>query len=149
MTAPYEPGQAPTPASVGARVVAGLIDLIPTLALFFFLAKTIGTWETGDNGFHIELRNGDFILYVALVLAYYFFFELATGSTPGKMARRLVVVDVNGGKPSFGQLLGRNLMRIIDFAPFLYLIGFVAIIANDRNARLGDLAARTAVAQRS
>ncbi|MDX6285020.1 MAG: hypothetical protein QOG53_505 [Frankiales bacterium] len=135
------------PASVGARVVAALIDLVPTLALFFLLAKTVGTWETGGGQTRIELHNGAALLYVVLVLAYYLFFELLFSRTPGKMARGLVVVDVNGSKARPSQMVGRNLMRIVDFAPAFYLIGFVAVIANDRNARLGDLAAKTAVVQ--
>ena len=133
------------PASVGARVGAALIDLVPTIALFFLLAKLIGTWKTGDGQVRIELHNGAALVYVVLVLLYYFVFELVSGRTPGKLACGLIVVSADGSKVRPGQVLGRNLMRIVDFLPVFYLVGFIAVIANERNARLGDLAAKTAV----
>jgi len=43
----------------------------------------------------------------------------------------------------------RTLLRLIDALPLLYLTGFVCAAASKRTARVGDLAARTAVIQRS
>jgi uncharacterized RDD family membrane protein YckC len=136
------------PATVGRRVSATLLDFVPAIVLFFVLAKAIGTWQTSGGQVRFELKNGDFLVYVALILVYYFVFELLYGRTPGKMALGLAVVDVNGGKPGVGQLVGRTLMRIIDFLPTLYLVAFITTLATDRNARLGDLVAKTAVVQR-
>jgi len=39
----------------------------------------------------------------------------------------------------------RNLVRLVDFLPTAYGIGIVALLANSRNQRLGDIAAGTIV----
>ena len=39
----------------------------------------------------------------------------------------------------------RNVLRLIDILPFVYLVGCVSILVTSRNQRLGDLAAGTLV----
>jgi uncharacterized RDD family membrane protein YckC len=39
----------------------------------------------------------------------------------------------------------RNVLRIVDFLPVLYLVGLVTVAVSQRNQRLGDLAAGTLV----
>jgi uncharacterized RDD family membrane protein YckC len=145
VTAPPPNASVPAPASVGRRVAATLIDLVPLLALFALLAYTIGEWDLERPHRRIALRNEDFLLYLALVLAYYGVLEAAFGRTLGKAMLRLRVVRLDGSTPTTGQVAKRTLMRLLDFLPAFYLVGFVAAIANERNARLGDLVADTAV----
>ncbi|HEX2675275.1 MAG TPA: RDD family protein, partial [Polyangiales bacterium] len=54
------------------------------------------------------------------MLAYYIFFEAVFGRTPGKMLTGTRVVTVDGGTPSFTQILGRNLARYVPFEPFSF-----------------------------
>jgi uncharacterized RDD family membrane protein YckC len=67
------------------------------------------------------------------------------GQTVGKKLFRLRVVDIHGMKLQFSQVLIRNLMRIIDSMPALYLVGGVSCIINSHSQRLGDFAANTVV----
>ena len=133
------------PAGVGHRTAAALVDLVLMIGLFLVFAKAIGTWDTQGPTKRIALHDWDFILYVTAVLLYYFALEALTRRTLGKAIFGLRVADMGGGHPSPGQVLGRTLMRLVDFLPVFYLVGFVAALANERNARLGDLVAKTAV----
>ena len=137
-----------TPAGVGRRTAAALVDLVLMLGLGALFAYAIGTWDVEGSRKRIALEDWDFVLYVGAVLAYFFVLEATTRTSVGKALLGLRVADAGGGDPRPGQILTRTLMRVVDFLPVLYLVGFVAILANERNARLGDLAAKTAVVRR-
>jgi hypothetical protein len=87
-------------------------------------------------------------LYFALVLLYYFALEAALGQTVGKLLLGLRVVRADGGRPSVVAVAVRTLLRVVDWLPLLYLIGFITMMATGRRRRrLGDLAARTSLAR--
>jgi len=67
------------------------------------------------------------------------------GQTPGKRAMGLAVLNDDGTPLRWGAALTRNLLRAVDFLPFLYGIGLAAMLANRDFKRLGDLAAGTVV----
>jgi uncharacterized RDD family membrane protein YckC len=67
------------------------------------------------------------------------------GQTLGKRALRLRVMDVQGLKLQFSQVVLRNLLRAVDFLPAFYLVGGAACVLNRRCQRFGDLAANTVV----
>lgn len=67
------------------------------------------------------------------------------GQTVGKRLLRLRVMDVQGLRLQFGQIVMRNLLRFVDMLPAFYLVGGVAAFLNRRGQRLGDLAANTIV----
>jgi uncharacterized RDD family membrane protein YckC len=67
------------------------------------------------------------------------------GRTVGKWVLGLSAMDAGGGPISFGQALIRNLMRVIDWLPGLYLVGGCCALLDPAGRRLGDLAARTVV----
>lgn len=69
----------------------------------------------------------------------------AGGRTFGKAALGIRVVDVDGSPLSFLAALIRNLIRVVDLLPGVYLVGTIAVLATTRNQRLGDLAAGTIV----
>ena len=76
-------------------------------------------------------------------------FELLwNGQTPGKRLANTQVVRANGAPAEFGEVAIRNVVRIIDFLPFAYAIGFVVMFLNRRSRRLGDFAANTLVIKR-
>ncbi len=70
---------------------------------------------------------------------------LWNGRTLGKRAVGLRVVDAQGLRLTFAQVLIRNLLRAVDSLPAFYLLGGIVCVLNPRLQRLGDLAAGTIV----
>lgn len=71
-----------------------------------------------------------------------------SGSTPGKRAMGLLVLHDDGTPVRWSAALTRNLLRALDFLPFLYFLGYCAMVSNRDFKRLGDLAANTLVVYR-
>jgi len=67
------------------------------------------------------------------------------GQTIGKRLLRLRVVDAQGLKLNFTQIVLRNLLRCIDLLPGFYALGGVVSLCNRHSQRLGDIAAGTIV----
>jgi len=67
------------------------------------------------------------------------------GQTLGKRLLRLRVMDEQGLRLQFSQIVVRNLLRFIDSLPALYLVGGLVCLFNKRAQRLGDFAANTIV----
>lgn len=67
------------------------------------------------------------------------------GQTLGKRLLRLRVVDAQGLRLHFTQIVIRNLLRAVDSLPVFYLVGGLACLLNPRAQRLGDIAANTVV----
>ncbi|MEP6664270.1 MAG: RDD family protein [Verrucomicrobiota bacterium] len=67
------------------------------------------------------------------------------GQTIGKRLLRLRVVDAQGLRLQFSQIVLRNLLRFVDMLPAFYLVGGITAFLNRRGQRLGDLAANTLV----
>ena len=67
------------------------------------------------------------------------------GQTVGKYVMRLRVIDEQGLRLQFSQIVIRNLLRMVDSLPMFYLVGGVACVLNKRCQRLGDFAANTIV----
>ena len=67
------------------------------------------------------------------------------GQTIGKRVMRLRVVDAHGLRLHFSQVAIRNLLRVIDLLPAMYVVGGLASLLSRKAQRLGDLAANTVV----
>ena len=67
------------------------------------------------------------------------------GQTLGKKILRLRVMDEQGLRLQFSQIVIRNLLRSVDSLPGLYLIGGMVCLFSKRAQRLGDYAANTIV----
>jgi uncharacterized RDD family membrane protein YckC len=67
------------------------------------------------------------------------------GQTLGKRLLRLRVMDEQGLRLQFSQVVIRNLLRFIDSLPVLYLVGGLVCLFNQQAQRLGDFAANTIV----
>jgi uncharacterized RDD family membrane protein YckC len=134
---------------LGRRIGAALIDVALLSALLAILAATIGESTVGDGAsYSFDLYGVEAAVYYALVLLYYFALEVTLGQTVGKLLVGLRVVRTDGGRPSVAAIAVRTLVRVVDWLPFLYLVGFIAmLVTGERRQRLGDLAARTGVAR--
>ena len=87
-----------------------------------------------------------FILYFAISIGYSMVTEWYwRGQTVGKRLLRLRVVDAEGLRLHFNQVVIRNLLRCLDLLPGIYLVGGLACLVSRRAQRLGDLAANTVV----
>ena len=67
------------------------------------------------------------------------------GQTIGKRAFGLRVVDAEGLRLQFSQVLLRNLLRAVDMLPLCYALGGTVALLSAKGQRLGDLAAGTVV----
>ena len=99
----------------------------------------------------VELGRAVMLLVVSVLsfvlwVGYGIYFEWRhRGQTLGKKFLRLRVVDAQGLRLHFSQVVIRNLLRFVDMLPGLYLVGGVACVLGRHAQRLGDLAANTVV----
>jgi uncharacterized RDD family membrane protein YckC len=135
---------------LGPRTAAALTDIVLLTGLLVIVAAIVGGFSAGGGGFGVSLGGPWFLLYLALLLLYYFALETAAGQTVGKLLFGLRVQRADGGRPSVGAIAGRTVLRIVDWLPLFYLIGFIAMLGTGvRRQRLGDIAADTVVARAS
>ncbi len=129
-------------AGVGSRFVALLVDtLLQGLALIAVIVVLVVADADGFAAFAVMGAT-----FFSLLFIYPLAFELASGGrTPGKRWSSLRVVCDNGSPVTFRASALRNLLRLVDMLPGLYLVGAIAIFATRSNQRLGDLVAGTIV----
>jgi uncharacterized RDD family membrane protein YckC len=84
-----------------------------------------------------------------LALAYFAVPEALFGATPGKRLTGICVVEIDGTPLTIRAVLIRNVLRIVDWLPFLYLLGGALTLFSPNSQRLGDLVAGTTVVLRS
>jgi uncharacterized RDD family membrane protein YckC len=132
-------------AGPGSRFLAQIIDL--PLQLLLLGAAILGGVSLGQ-----VVQDSNLLIVATVVLAlvvvwgYYPVSEAAwSGKTLGKFAFGLRVVGDQGEPITVSQAIIRNLVRLIDFLPFFYGVGIIALFWNGRGKRLGDLAAGTVV----
>lgn len=113
--------------SVGTGVVAGCLKIFSVLS--------------EDLGMAI-ITLAAFLISVGYGICCEWFWR---GQTVGKRLLRLRVVDEQGLRLQPSQVVIRNLLRVVDSLPLLYMTGGVAALVSARNQRLGDLAAGTIV----
>ena len=124
------------------RALAYLIDLSIRAAIMFGLSLAISA--LGQFGMAVFLLTAFFLEWLYPV----FFEVLGSGATPGKRSMGLIVLNDDGTPVRWPASLTRNLLRALDFLPFLYFTGLCAMLANRDFKRLGDLAADTLVVYR-
>jgi uncharacterized RDD family membrane protein YckC len=150
-TEPVPPAPPAQEDLLGRRISAALIDVALLTGVFVIFGLTVGeaSTESGTEwGFNVTLNWAWWLVYLAVVLGYYFVFEVTLGQSVGKRLLGLRVVRADGSRPSAAAVAVRTLLRIVDWLPTLYLVGFIAMLATGvRRQRLGDLAANTRVAR--
>jgi hypothetical protein len=81
-----------------------------------------------------------------IVLGYLVGFEgWNEGRTPGKRMVGIRVVTTDGDSIGFLAAFLRNLLRLIDFLPLMFVVGAASILLTRTNQRVGDIAANTLV----
>jgi hypothetical protein len=85
---------------------------------------------------------------VAPALAIYFLYHYVLepvmhGHTPGKRMAGVRIAARDGGTPTAGALLTRNVFRLLDSLPVFYGVGLAATMSTRDHLRIGDMAAGT------
>ncbi|AKF07765.1 RDD family protein [Sandaracinus amylolyticus] len=129
-------------AGVPSRAVAWAIDVVVmgvAIAVTARIAEAFGA----AGGF------ASAVALLAVFLVQWWYGALCEwwlgGQTIGKRAVGLRVLDERGFRIGFVQAVVRNLVRVADLLPGLYLVGGVSALVDVRGRRLGDLAAGTIV----
>jgi len=128
-----------TPAGVGERMLAQVVDWVIQLAYFFF-------WMAVVRMTGVSFSVTAVIIVVILPILFYcpLCEMLSGGQTFGKWLVKLRVIMADGTLPSPAAYLLRWLMMIVD-GPTLGGIGVLVMLLNRNNQRLGDMAAGTLV----
>ncbi|MEY4387227.1 MAG: hypothetical protein RLY20_2510 [Verrucomicrobiota bacterium] len=125
------------------RFLAWVVDGFAIMLLTMIVNFALGMFALISPDF---ATAGALIAYFIISIGYGICFEwLWRGQTIGKKLFRLRVVDVEGMRLQFNQIVTRNLLRCVDSMPFLYFVGGVACWLSPKCQRLGDLAANTVV----
>lgn len=131
-----------SPAGPIPRLLAWLLDLLLRSGISVLLLVILAT--LGKLGLGIAM-----VLIFLLEWFYPVYFELYhQGQTPGKKVLGLYVAQSDASPVTPAASLVRNLLRMVDFLPFLYGLGLASMMLNRRFQRLGDLAADTVVLHR-
>jgi uncharacterized RDD family membrane protein YckC len=137
-------------AGPGARAYAFLVDwhIRVIVALAWFVVATLlyngrltlappAVSDARWFGAVLAPALGVYFLYHPLI-------ELTMrGSTPGKRMAGVRLVARDGGAPSAGALLARNVFRLLDSLPLFYGVGLTSVILTREHLRIGDMAAGT------
>src|SRR3989338_4801982 len=121
------------------RAIAWAIDFALRAAIV--LAVMLLAAQFGQAGWGVVLLTAFFVEWLLPA-----WFEAAwRGPTPGQRAMGLAGLNDDRTPVRWPGALTRNLLRAVDFLPFLYGIGLLTMLANRDFKRLGDLAAATVV----
>ena len=137
-------------AGIGSRFLAIALDtLIQALGflLILFIAATLLPTAARFTPRALTWAAAIFLLCgFVLYSGYYALFEIFwNGQTPGKRLVRLRVISDSGRPVTVYEAVVRNLLRIIDQLPGLYVVGIISVFLTARNKRLGDIVAGTVV----
>jgi len=130
-------------ASPVIRFLAWLIDFA-CISTAISLISTLGgllrilSWDIA--------RAFAIIAYFVVLIAYPIITEWYwRGQTVGKRVLHIRVVDIQGLRLKFSQIAIRNLLRLVDSIPIVYMVGGLIASLTRYSQRLGDLAANTLV----
>ena len=123
--------------TVRPRHLAAAMDNVLAMVLAVLAAKSV------DNSKPILQVT----VLVLVFLGYYLVFELLFSRTPGKFVTGLVVVRVDGGRTTWGQVLTRTAFRLLEVNPLLLggLPAALSILFSRHHQRIGDKVSRTLV----
>jgi len=158
VTSSSEPQAAAKPAGFWRRFWAAWLDgmivwaLSVPFVILWLIPHLIGAAPVESWGEDERMAwASSFLLYwMASFVIETLYFTLLESSrhraTLGRIVLGIEVTDVAGGQISFGRALGRRLARIV--SGFMFGIGFLVMLFNERRQTLHDLMAGTLVVRR-
>jgi uncharacterized RDD family membrane protein YckC len=130
-----------------ARFLAWIVDFACIFAIM--MAINMGIQFTQIVGLDFA-RAAAIISYFVVSIGYGILCEwYYKGQTFGKRLMSVRVMDIQGLRLQFSQIVIRNLLRFIDSLPVCYLVGGLSCLFSPKSQRLGDLAANTIVTRES
>jgi uncharacterized RDD family membrane protein YckC len=129
-------------ASLKDRAIAFLLDSLVIVVAFSILV-TIGAIFVGES------ESGATVM-VFIVMGIFMFYSLLfetlnQGQSIGKMALRIQVIKVAGGKITFSDYVARWTFRLIDIYFSMGAIASILVVSSAKGQRIGDVVANTAV----
>jgi len=126
-----------------ARALAWAVDATAIGCLAYGAGKLAQIAGAVDNDLAVAISVGGFF---AISVGYGIVLEWRwRGQTIGKRLLGLRVMDARGLRLHLPQIVLRNLLRLVDALPLLYLVGGIACFFSRNGQRLGDMAANTIV----
>lgn len=132
-------------AGLPARCLALAVDeavIVAALRIISTLLNALATWTPGLASAAGILATFAVSLLYAAALEWFW-----QGQTVGKRLLGLRVMDARGLPLTWPQVLMRNLLRVVDVLPAMYLAGGVSCLSTRHGQRIGDLVAGTVVAR--
>ena len=132
------------PASIGLRILAGILDLIlvQILGYVVLIAGALLSAQLDDAlgaAISVLLMVGVLVGYPTALLT------MTRGKSVGKLAAGLRVVRDDAGPITFRHALTRSLIGVIEVFVLYGIPAVITAIINPRGKRLGDMAAGTYV----
>ncbi|MFW6056756.1 MAG: RDD family protein [Chloroflexota bacterium] len=133
-------------AAIVRRGVALTLDFV-FLSAFFFPVTYLysGKWIMGPEEHLWGFTDPLCILFLVIMFAYFVLAEAYAGRTVGKRIVGLKVTDAAGNTIGLNRSLARNLLRVVDGLPALYIVGAILIAGSPHNQRFGDRVAHAYV----
>ncbi|MBX3268815.1 MAG: RDD family protein [Sandaracinaceae bacterium] len=130
-------------AGIASRALAWLVDVCVMLTLLVVASQVVQAITPVLGGF------GMAVFFIAAFLIQWWYAAILEwwwgGQTVGKRIVGLRSLSADGVRMTFLQAVVRNLVRILDLLPGLYLVGGSSALLDRHRRRLGDLAAGTIV----
>jgi len=125
------------------RSIAWAVDLACIIAVMSTIGGMVGVFGIVSTDLAGALSM---VMYFFVTIGYGILAEwFWRGQTVGKRLLRLRVIDVQGLKLQFSQVVIRNLLRFFDSLPAFYCVGGTSCMLSRKCQRLGDIASNTVV----
>ena len=110
------------PAGNWKRFFNFIVDYIGMYIAIFIIAIVFAFAGGGEILLRLESISPieEFMFGSICYLVYYLLLESIFGRTVGKLITGTAVVNEHGGKPTFKQIIGRTLCRLIPFEPLSF-----------------------------
>jgi uncharacterized RDD family membrane protein YckC len=122
------------PAPLLRRVTAGITDSLIVILLWLTLT---GKWTSlSQMSTASGVASTEPLAWVDLgivTLVYYILFEWLFASSVGKFMLKLRVVGKDGEPCPVAASIKRNVLRFVDWLPFLYVVGMIAVLFTTDN----------------
>lgn len=132
-------------AGIGSRAVAlfcdSFLQALAVIIVAIVVGMTLhGVWAGAAMIFAL------FVIYTG----YFTLFEVFwSGRTPGKRIVGLRTIKADGRNLTVLESILRNVLRVVDQLPGIYAVGFVTMLIDRRNRRVGDMVAGSLVIHES
>jgi len=131
-------------ASLGMRALGAFGDFV--ILGLFSIAYGLAFGKSAEQGYGFSVDGTPATIMYIVFFAYFVVTEALWSATPAKLLLDMRVVrEADGANIGWGESVIRNVLRVVDIFPVLYLVGFFFAVASPKTQRFGDRIARTVV----